>query len=352
MLLFHVASSNQNDDMNQNKDIAYWLLTGCFLIAMMVVIGGITRLTNSGLSMVEWEPIIGTIPPLTELDWNDAFDAYKQSPEFNLLNYNFSISDFKSIFWWEYIHRLLGRILGVVFIVPFMVFLVKKGLSNQWIRKLAIVFLLGAFQGVLGWYMVKSGLVKNPHVSHYRLAAHLVTALILFSYCLWLALDILSPKIRSAINQLLVKRASITLLVLVFIQIIYGALVAGLKAGYVYNTFPKMGGKWIPDSVGYAYGNTGILSLFENLATVQLIHRYLAIIVLILILFLWWYIRKYSVEIKQRNLVNLLMLIVSVQFLLGVLTLVYHVPLLLGVFHQGGAILLLITTVWLVHQQK
>lgn len=338
--------------MNQNKDIAYWLLTGCMLIAIMVVIGGITRLTNSGLSMVEWAPIMGAIPPLNKHDWNDVFESYKQSPEFNLLNYNFTMNEFKSIFWWEYIHRLLGRILGVVFIVPFMVFLVKKRLSNQLIRKLAIVFLLGAFQGVLGWYMVKSGLIKDPHVSHYRLAAHLVTALILFSYCLWLALDILSPKIRITINLPLIKKTSFGLLVLVFIQIFYGALVAGLKAGYVYNTFPKMGSKWIPESIGYSFSKTGIVSLFENIATVQFIHRYLAIIVLIVVIFNWWYIRRYSVKIKQRNLVNLLMLIVSVQFLMGVLTLVYHVPLLLGVLHQGGSIFLLTTTIWLVHQQK
>lgn len=352
MLLFHVASSNQNDDMNQNKDIAYWLLTGCMLIAIMVVIGGITRLTNSGLSMVEWEPIMGAIPPLNEHDWNDAFEAYKQSPEFNLLNYNFTMNEFKSIFWWEYIHRLLGRILGVVFIVPFMVFLVKKRLSNQWIRKLAIVFFLGAFQGILGWYMVKSGLVKNPHVSHYRLAAHLVTALILFSYCLWLALDFLSPKIRSAINLPLIKKTSFGLLVLVFVQIFYGALVAGLKAGYVYNTFPKMGSKWMPDSVGYAFGNTGAISLLENIATVQLIHRYLAVMVIIVVLFIWWHIRKKSEVNKQRKLVNFLLLIVAFQFSLGVLTLIYQVPIFLGVLHQTGAIFLLITTIWLVHQQK
>lgn len=338
--------------MIKNKDIAYWLLTGCVLIAIMVVIGGITRLTNSGLSMVEWAPIMGAIPPLNEHDWNDAFEAYKHSPEFNLLNYDFTISDFKSIFLWEYIHRLLGRVLGVVFLVPFLFFLVKKRLSNEWIRKLLVVFLMGAFQGVLGWYMVKSGLVKNPHVSHYRLAAHLVTALILYSYCFWLALDFLSPKIKRISNPSVIKRTSRALIFLVFIQIIYGAFVAGLKAGYVYNTFPKMGSYWIPDSVGYAYDKTGIISLFENLATVQFIHRYLALGVLVVVVFLWWYIRNNAVEIRQKNLINLLLLIVFIQFLLGVLTLIYHVPVILGVMHQTGAILLLTLTVWLIHQQK
>ena len=307
--------------MKPSKGIAYWLLSGCVLTAMMVIIGGITRLTNSGLSMVEWGPIMGAIPPLTAEDWNSTFSAYQQSPEFRLLNYNFTLEDFKVIFWWEYLHRLLGRIIGLVFLIPFVYFLFKKKLTPQWIGKLIIVFLLGAFQGVLGWYMVKSGLVNNPHVSHYRLAAHLTTAMILFSYILWLSLDILSHKTEYGKKQKFLRRASPILLFLIFIQIVYGALVAGLNAGLVYNTYPKMGDKWIPESILFAYTKTGIISLFENMATVQFIHRYLAVVIFILTLAIWVYVRKISANYKLRKVANLLLIAVSFQFILGILTL-------------------------------
>lgn len=337
---------------NKDKAIIIWLSVGCFLIAAMVIVGGITRLTHSGLSMVEWNLLMGSLPPLNKEEWMVVFDKYKSTPEFILVNYNFSLEEFKSIYWWEYIHRMLGRFIGLVFIIPFGYFLVKKRLSNSLIKKLLIVFVLGSLQAFLGWYMVKSGLVNNPTVSHYRLASHLVMALALYGYLLVLVFDLLFPTSGhvSTVSKLL-KKVSVSLLIITFVQFIYGAFMSGLKAGKVYNTFPKMGSQWIADSVGFSYKKDGLISLMENLASVQFIHRYLAVFILILVLIIW---RK-SRNISSYHLklgANLLLGIVIVQFLLGIMTLILSVPVVLGVLHQFGALVFLTAIIYYWHGVK
>lgn len=328
--------------MNENnKSVIVWLLTGCALIALMVIIGGITRLTHSGLSIVDWKPIMGTLPPLSLEDWQDAFLKYQQSPEFKLKNYNFSLDDFKSIFWWEYIHRLLGRIIGLVFIIPFSIFIYQGKIKGKLLGQTFIILILGALQGVLGWYMVKSGLVKDPNVSHYRLAAHLITAFSAFSYTLWVALGLIyeSTKLQ---KEPLLQKWTITLLIISVLQIMYGAFVAGLKAGKIYNTFPKMNDQWIADAIPFAFNNYGWISLFENIVVVQFIHRYLGITLFVLMFFMYTNLRKKTPSALDLNKgPYMLTLAVFFQFLLGIFTLIFAVPVWLGVFHQFGALVVL-----------
>lgn len=336
---------------NQRK-VFRWLIIGCVLISAMVVVGGITRLTQSGLSMVEWKPIMGTLPPLSEEAWQNQFEKYQQSPEFIELNYDFSLDQFKSIFWWEYIHRLLARIIGIVFIIPFVYFIIRKMLSRDLLIKLLILLLLGALQGVIGWIMVMSGLVDNPHVSHYRLAIHLIAALILLCYTLWLALDLRDGKsnLLKCTNreQKGPGRLLKFFLALVVLQIIYGAFVAGLKAGLTYNTWPKMGSVWIADAIPYGFKRLGLVGLFENPAIVQFIHRSLGILCVLLGSWLWLKSRKCEYP-KIKGRVNLIGFVLIAQFLLGVFTLVYQVPVSLGVMHQFGAIVLIVACISAIH---
>ena len=243
----------------------------------MVVIGGITRLTGSGLSITEWKIVTGTLPPLSEEAWQKEFDGYKQIPQYKLINSDFTLSDFKQIYFWEYLHRLIGRIIGMVFLIPFLWLIIKNKLPEGFIKKGLILLGLGGFQGVLGWFMVKSGLSENVHVSHYRLAAHLISAFTVFGFTFWYALEITpppapSPKERG--KHHLLRKISIILLSIVILQIIYGAFVAGLKAGYGYPTWPKMGDEWISGDI------TALTPIWTNFleghAGVQFIHRYLA----------------------------------------------------------------------------
>ncbi len=319
-----------------------WLITGCILIALMVIIGGITRLTHSGLSIVDWRPIMGTLPPLSDVEWDQTFEKYKQSPEYKLINYKFAVDEFKSIFWWEYIHRLLGRVIGLVFFIPFVIFVIQKKIRGQLLLKSLIIMGLGGLQGLLGWYMVKSGLTKNPSVSHYRLAAHLFTAFLAFSYTLWVALELHYAKQKLKGNTT-VKKWIISTLIVATLQIIYGAFVAGLKAGVVYTTFPKMGDRWIAQAVGAGFSKYGIFSLFSNRAVVQLIHRYLGIslflIIVAMIVYLGMKHKDRTQIIKKLN--NSLLLMVCLQLLLGIFTLIFAVPVWLGVAHQFGALILL-----------
>ena len=335
---------------NSSKSVITWLFTGCALIFLMVLIGGITRLTQSGLSIVEWDLLMGTIPPLSEQAWQDLFFKYQQSPQYRLMNTHFSLEEFKSIFWWEYIHRLFGRFIGLVFFIPFMYFLIKKKLSFSLFKKLLVIFALGAFQGFLGWYMVKSGLVKDPAVSHYRLAAHLITAFITFGFTFWIALGLIKKnKIRTESPPAL-KTASIVLFVVVFVQIIYGAFVAGLKAGNSYTTFPKMGEKWIAESVGFSYNKMGWISLVENPASVQFVHRYIAYALVILVAIIWYFSRKSALTGNIKNAANILIFLVFTQFLLGIFTLIYSVPIILGVLHQAGAFMTFAAVIYLISE--
>lgn len=330
------------------KPVIAWLFTGCVLIYMMVLIGGITRLTHSGLSMVEWNMIVGSLPPMSDADWQEPFEKYKQTPEYKLINNQFSLEEFKSIYWWEYIHRMLGRLIGLVFIVPFLWFLLKRRLSPPLIRNCLVILLLGGFQGVLGWYMVKSGLVKDPHVSHFRLAAHLISAFAVFGFTFWVMLGLLYERESSTDNSLL-KWTRIFFAVLI-VQILYGAFTAGLHAGNFYNTFPKMGDEWFPDTIT-AYDGF-ILNITENKAGVQFVHRYLAYGVALLALFVWNKARTARLSASQLFAVNLLLGAVFLQFLLGVFTIIYNVPLVLGILHQTGAFLLFAATIYLLHRLR
>ena len=314
------------------------MITGSLLVFAMVVVGGITRLTGSGLSMVDWNPIMGALPPIGQDAWLDAFTRYQQSPQFKTVNYQFTLDDFKSIFWWEYMHRLLGRLIGLAFIFPFVFFMVKGWLSRSLVQKCLVMFLLGGLQGLLGWYMVKSGLVNNPNVSHFRLAMHLVTATILFGYILWVALDVLWPNTQKVHGIITVRRMARGLLFLLLIQIIFGAFVAGLKAGLVYNTFPKMGSYWVAEGV------TALTPFWKNftegLAGVQFAHRYLAYAVACLAIVIATMSYRLPLDRSQSWSANLLLCLVAIQFVLGVFTLVYAVPIILGVLHQAFGLLL------------
>ena len=335
--------------LKDNKlPIINWLFTGCFLIFIMVIIGGITRLTQSGLSIVEWDLIMGTLPPMNADDWQVLFQKYQTSPQYKLINKGISLEEFKSIFWWEYIHRLFGRFIGLVFFVPFVFFWITKKFDAPLLKKVLIVFALGGLQGVLGWYMVASGLVKNPFVSHYRLAAHLITAFSAFGFTFWVALGLLFPKEEPVKNKSLrgLKRLINALFVILIIQIIYGAFVAGMHAGKIYNTFPLMGDSLMPESV-YAM-NPWWKNFLENHSGVQFIHRYMAYTVATLAAVIWYKSRKERLHPKVINAINFMASIVVVQFLLGVFTLVYAVPVSLGVIHQAGAFILFASLIYLV----
>jgi cytochrome c oxidase assembly protein subunit 15 len=331
-----------------NKTVIYWLLTGCILIFIMVVVGGITRLTHSGLSISNYKLISGTIPPMNETEWNEAFELYKQYPEYQKLNNHFGLEDFKDIYFWEWLHRVIGRFIGLVFIIPFLYFLIRKQLSKPTIKKSIILLSLGGFQGFLGWYMVKSGLVDNPDVSHYRLAAHLTTAFITFAYTFWVALDLMFPK-QKEINKSFrnLVRFGLGLLLL---QIIYGAFVAGLDAGFIHNHWPMMNeGKFMHETV-YIEQNPLYKNFIEGKSGVQFVHRILAYFVVAAIFIVWNKSKKLSLTNYQQRGINLLLIMVGVQFLLGVLTIILQVPVWLGVAHQVGAFVLLSIMTFTLHR--
>lgn len=328
------------------KQVTWWLLSGCLLIFLMVVIGGITRLTGSGLSITEWNVVMGAIPPMNQTEWQEAFDKYKQIPQYQKLNYDFELSDFKQIFFWEYLHRLIGRMIGVVFLVPFLYFLWKKKLSPEWIRKSLFLFALGGLQGFLGWFMVKSGLTERTSVSHYRLAIHLIAAFVTFGFTLWFALPLMFQRKEKSHD----KNTSTFLRILlgiVILQLIYGAFTAGLHAGRIANTFPTMDGEWIPSGINAM--SPGYVNLFENLLTVQFIHRIIACTIVVLISILWWTNRKKNISSDQKRAIQICLMAVCIQFLLGVFTLLYHVPVTLAALHQVGGFFLFSSVIFALY---
>lgn len=330
-----------------NKKVIYWLFTGCILIFIMVIVGGITRLTDSGLSISNYKLITGTIPPIGEAEWQEAFALYQQYPEFQKLHAHFTIEDFKSIYFWEWLHRVIGRLIGMVFIIPFLYFLATKQLTRKTIKKCIVLLLLGGFQGFLGWYMVKSGLVDKPDVSHFRLAAHLTTAFLTFAATLWVALDLIFPE-RKAIDKKFRNLIVVGYIILVF-QIIYGAFVAGLKAGLLHNHWPLMNeGKFMHETV-YVL-SPFYKNLIENPSGIQFVHRTFAYLVVIIILIIWVQSKKLTRTNHQIQGVNALLILVGFQFLLGVLTIIYQVPLWLGVAHQIGAFFLLSAMTFTLHR--
>ena len=336
--------------MRNNKSVIIWLLSGCFLVFVMVVVGGITRLTNSGLSMTDWHLVTDTFPPLTEAKWEETFEKYKQFPEYQKINIHndFTLSDYKFIYFWEWFHRFIGRIIGLVFIIPFVYFLIKKKLDTEILKKCGILLGMGAFQGFLGWFMVKSGLIDAPDVSHLRLSLHLTFAFITFAYTLWVALDLIYPERKQVILSLR-NLARITLTV-VILQIIYGGFVAGLNAGLIHNHWPLMSdGQFFHESI-ILEKDSWFTRFTEGKSGVQFVHRTIAYFVVGLILFLTFKSKKYTLSEEQKNGLNGLMIIVFIQFTLGVLTLLYSVPLWLGVTHQAMAFLLLATMTYTLHR--
>lgn len=333
-----------------NKPVIIWLLSGCLLLFIMVVVGGITRLTNSGLSMTDWHLVTDTFPPLSQEKWEQAFEEYKKFPEYQKINIHndFTLDDYQFIYFWEWFHRFIGRIIGLVFIVPFVYFLIKKRLSSETIRKCIVLLGMGGFQGFLGWFMVRSGLIDNPDVSHFRLSLHLTFAFITFAYTLWVALDIIYPNKLIAIVPL--RKIARLAFVFLLIQIIYGGFVAGLNAGLIHNHWPLMSdGQFIHDSV-FIEQQTLFLNLIEGKSGVQFVHRTLAYVVVGLILTLYFKSKKHALTSLQKNGINTLVLIVFVQFGLGVFTLLYQVPLWLGLAHQVTAFFLLTAMTFTLHR--
>ena len=328
-----------------NKPVAIWLLSGCFLIFCMVVIGGITRLTGSGLSITEWNVIMGAIPPMNEQDWTIAFEKYKQIPQYTEVNSYFSLEDFKSIFWWEFIHRLVGRLIGIVFIIPFLYFLVTRQMDAATIRKSLLLFGLGGLQGFLGWFMVKSGLTELTSVSHIRLAIHLITAFITFGFTFWFALQLLEKE-RPASHFHQIRKWSVVLLVVLVVQLVYGAFVAGLHAGKMFNTFPLMNGTLFP--TGGWVAAMGIANLFDNPAAVQFMHRFFAFALIFIVAKIYLLCKTVSIYPQQRKAINYLLAAITLQFLLGIFTVLYQAPIALSSIHQIGAFFLFMAAILLV----
>lgn len=332
-----------------NRQIALWLITVAILIYVMVVLGGVTRLTGSGLSIVEWDPIMGAIPPLSETQWQETFDKYKASPQYIQVNQGMSLSDFKYIFSFEYAHRLLGRFIGIAFLLPFLYFLFKGKIRRHIAPKLILLFFLGGIQGFIGWYMVKSGLINEPRVSQYRLALHLTTAILIYGAILWVAWGLANPTPTQTWKHGMqpLRRLSLMLTATICVMIISGAFVAGTHAGKVFNTFPLMQGQFIPP--GIMEYTPWYRNLFENLATVQFDHRMIAYLLMVFVPFLWWYARRFSLSPATRFTTHVLLTVFVVQISLGIATLLNFVPTTLAAAHQGGALLLFTVALYLNH---
>jgi len=330
--------------------MAAWLFVVCAMVFAMVVLGGLTRLTHSGLSMVDWHPVTGWLPPMDQTEWQAFFAKYQQFPQYKELNAGMTVDEFKNIFWLEFIHRLWGRLIGVVFAVPLVIFYARGWITGALKRKLIFAFVLGGLQGVLGWYMVKSGLVDRPDVSQYRLAAHLGAALVIYGYLWWLVFELLSPEYVGEsvnLNRPLFYLA-ICLLVMVAVTIVSGAFVAGLDAGLSYNTFPLMAGKLVPD--GLIELTPVYLNFFENITTVQFDHRVFAILVLGLSVIIWALGLRWGITARLVVASYLVLGAACLQVVLGVSTLLLSVPVSLASLHQANAFVFFWAIIWLVFE--
>ncbi len=334
------AASMTHDEY---KPVRLWLMTIVTLIFAMVIVGGATRLTNSGLSITEWQPILGAIPPLNDQDWQDAFSKYKQIPEYKIENSGMNLSEFKFIYWWEWSHRFLGRFIGLAFFIPFLFFLVTGRLKSTSLKlKLLALFILGGLQGGLGWYMVKSGLVDRTDVSQYRLAAHLGLAVFIMvcTYWVYLSLQHSPGSIMDRAKARLATISGAVLAILVFLQILLGGLVAGIHAGKSHNTWPLMDGQLIPEGLGAM--SPWYLNLFENAMTVQFDHRILAYVIFLWSILQIWLVATRMGEGKHLSTMAMLFILIIAQIGLGIWTLLAVVPLDLGLIHQGGALFVLL----------
>jgi cytochrome c oxidase assembly protein subunit 15 len=329
------------------RSVVIWLFACAGLVVLMMLVGAITRLTESGLSIAEWNPLMGALPPFTESEWQRVFDLYRDTTEYRTINAGMTLAEFRTIFWWEYLHRLLGRLIGVAFGLPLIWFLLRRRIGRALGLRLFGLFLLGGLQGGIGWWMVKSGLVDRVDVSQYRLATHLGMAFLILGAMLWVALDLL-PRPRTAEAPAALRRGAKLLLALTFLLALSGGLVAGLDAGFVYNDWPMMNGAFVPELYGAM--SPWWLNAFDNAAAVQFNHRMLAYTVALAALCLWLAARRLRLPAALRLPLDLLLGMVAVQVSLGISTLILVVPLTLGVAHQAGAIAVFSLAVWSAHR--
>jgi heme a synthase len=351
--------------MNQvprSRPVAVWLLVGVFMIIVQIILGGITRLTDSGLSITEWKPLLGTVPPMNEQQWNEAFNKYKQIAQYKHLHAYFTLENFKSIFFWEWFHRVWGRLIGIVFIIPFLVFLLQKRFSREMVLPMIILFLLGGLQGLVGWIMVQSGLNdEDLYVSHIRLAIHFMVALVLLVYTFWFALQLLIER-RQRLAQPGLKQWLHVVLILLTIQLVYGAFMAGLKAATSAPTWPTINGSWWPaNMLSYAGRHYGLSAIINNPIAIHFIHRNLAY-VMVLLLIGWTFAALRVNGSRTWNSSKWIpLLLVFVQTTLGVLAVIYSpkkIPQQWGIFewnaqlHQFVAMLLLLSLVLLLYLLK
>ncbi len=330
------------------KIIAGWLFVMVAMVLAMVVLGGVTRLTHSGLSMVEWRPITGWLPPLGDVQWQAVFDKYQQSPEFRKVNAHMDLAGFKSIFWLEFLHRLWGRFIGIVFFVPFVFFIWRRWIDRALAQKLLVMFVLGGLQGLMGWYMVKSGLVDRPDVSQYRLTAHFGLALVIIGYMLWVALGLLFTGAQDVTTGF--RRFAVVIAGWAFLTALSGAFVAGIDAGFAYNTFPLIDGAIVPQ--GLYPLSPWFISAFEDILTVQFNHRVLAECLVVLVAVLWFQARYFVLDPRSRRAVNFLAGIVMAQALLGIVTLLLIVPVPLAAAHQAGAVFVFMAALWVAREMQ
>ena len=335
-----------------DRAVGLWLLVCAVMVLLMAVIGAITRLTESGLSIMEWAPLSGALPPLSDGEWRRLFALYQQIPEYQQINRGMSLAEFKTIFWWEYVHRLWGRLIGVVFAVPFLWFLWRRRLRRPLVPHLLAMFVLGGLQGALGWYMVASGFAARTDVSQYRLVAHLAAAAAIYAYVLWLAIALLVPQPEPSADPRTgrLRRLMAGLAGLVAATMAAGGFVAGLDAGFIYNTFPLMGGRLVPGEYGDL--RPWALNLFENAAAVQFNHRVLATLTAAAAIGLWLYSRRLRLAPRARTACALVLAATAAQFALGVAALMLVVPVWLGALHQGLAFVLLALSLLAVHRLR
>jgi cytochrome c oxidase assembly protein subunit 15 len=339
-------------DASSTRAIVAWLCACAALVFAMVVVGGVTRLTHSGLSITEWQPIVGTLPPLTAGDWNDAFSKYQATPEFRDVNHAMTLVEFQRIFWWEYFHRLLGRAIGFVFLVPYLWFLVRSRIPRGYAWPLAGIFLLGGLQGAVGWLMVKSGLVDDPRVSPFRLTAHLGLAFAIFAAMVWTAMslafprraDPLLPEVRRA------RAFAYAIACLVFVMVLLGGFVAGIRAGFAYNTFPLMNGHAVPPEILMLA--PWWKNFFWNMATVQFDHRAVGWLLAFTVPLLWWRLQAPALPRRARIGGTALLAMLAVQLCLGIATLIYVVPLPLAAMHQASAVILFALALNVAHSLR
>ena len=330
--------------------VSIWLMICCLMVYAMILVGGITRLTESGLSMVSWAPLMGILPPLNPEQWQQTFQDYQNYPEYQKVNTSMTLEGFKRIFWWEYIHRLLGRLIGLVFFLPLVFFTLTNRIKKSSVPVYIGLFILGGLQGLMGWYMVKSGLVDDPNVSQYRLTAHLSLAVLIYGLLLWQFLTHGQPaKVMAGSFRYRGSFWIKGLIAMIALMIVSGGFMAGTKAGHIYNTFPKMGNTWFPDQLFVMVPVWK--NIFENTVTIQFQHRYLALITFMLIVGFYIYMRQTNVR-SIKAATNILLVLAIVQVLLGIVTLVLGVPVLSAVLHQGTAILLLSGAIYTAYQIK